>query len=88
MARGNGYWEASRFDFTGPEWEASRQHLQETLRLQAEGIYPAAFAAIKVPFLMIRGKFDPLPGRLILEVLRPYLPQLEYRELQGCGHYP
>lgn len=60
----------------------------DMLRLQAEGIYPAAFAAIKVPILMVHGTFDPLPGRLILEGLRPYLPQLEYRELQRCGHYP
>jgi pimeloyl-ACP methyl ester carboxylesterase len=53
------------------------------LRMQAEGIYPAAFAAIKVPVLMI-----PLPGRLIFEGLRPDLPQLEYRECERCGHYP
>jgi pimeloyl-ACP methyl ester carboxylesterase len=37
---------------------------------------------------MVHGTFDPLPGRLILEGLRPYVPQLEYRELERCGHYP
>ena len=56
--------------------------------MQAEGIYPAAFAAIKVPVLMIHGTYDPLPGGLIFEGLRPYLPQLEYWELERCGHYP
>jgi pimeloyl-ACP methyl ester carboxylesterase len=60
----------------------------DMLRLQAEGIYPAAFAAIKVPVLMVHGAFDPHPGRLIEQTLRPYLPQLDYRELEHCGHYP
>jgi pimeloyl-ACP methyl ester carboxylesterase len=60
----------------------------DMMRLQAEGIYPAAFAAIKVPILMVHGTFDPHPGRLIFAGLRPYLPQLEYRELERCGHYP
>src|SRR5262249_23184244 len=57
-------------------------------RLQAEGTYPAAFAAIKVPILMVYGTFDPHPGSLIMEGLRPYLPQIAYRELDHCGHYP
>jgi pimeloyl-ACP methyl ester carboxylesterase len=38
----------------------------DMLRLQAEGVYPAAFAAIKVPVLMVHGAFDPHPGRLIM----------------------
>jgi pimeloyl-ACP methyl ester carboxylesterase len=67
---------------------AHHETWDDMVRLQAEGIYPAAFAAIKVPILMVHGTFDPLPGRLILEGLRPYLPQLEYRELGRCGHYP
>jgi len=67
---------------------AHHETWDDMLRLQAEGIYPAAFAAIKVPVLMIHGTYDPLPGRLIFEGLRPYLPQLEYRELERCGHYP
>jgi pimeloyl-ACP methyl ester carboxylesterase len=60
----------------------------DMLRLQTEGIYPAAFATIKVPVLMVHGTFDPHPGRLTAQTLRPYLPQLEYRELELCGHYP
>jgi pimeloyl-ACP methyl ester carboxylesterase len=67
---------------------AHNETWDDMLRLQAEGIYPAAFTVIKVPVLMIHGTYDPLPGRLIFEGLRPYLPQLEYRELEGCGHYP
>ncbi len=58
------------------------------LRLQAEGTYPAAFGAIRVPVLMLHGAADPHPGRMIRAGLAPYLPQLEYRELDRCGHYP
>jgi pimeloyl-ACP methyl ester carboxylesterase len=67
---------------------ANHETWDDMLRLQTEGIYPAAFAAIKIPVLMIHGSYDPHPGRLIFESLRPYLPQLEYRELERCGHYP
>jgi pimeloyl-ACP methyl ester carboxylesterase len=67
---------------------AHHETWDDMVRLQAEGIYPAAFAAIKVPILMVHGTFDPLPGRLIFAGLQPYLPQLEYRELERCGHYP
>jgi len=67
---------------------AHQETWDDMLRLQAQGIYPAAFAAIKVPVLMMHGTFDPHPGRLILNGLQPYLPQLKYRELDRCGHYP
>jgi pimeloyl-ACP methyl ester carboxylesterase len=68
--------------------QAYHETWDDMMRLQAEGAYPAAFAAIKVPVLMIHGTFDPHPGRLIFEGLRPHLPQLEYREFEHCGHYP
>jgi pimeloyl-ACP methyl ester carboxylesterase len=58
------------------------------LRLQAEGVYPAAFAAIRSPVLMLHGDADPHPGDMIRVSLAPYLPQLEYRRLERCGHYP
>jgi pimeloyl-ACP methyl ester carboxylesterase len=58
------------------------------VRLQAEGIYPPAFASIRVPILMMHGTFDPHPGQLIRGSLQPYLPQLEYHEWERCGHYP
>jgi pimeloyl-ACP methyl ester carboxylesterase len=35
-----------------------QQTWDDMLRLQTEGIYPAAFAAIKVPVLMMHGTFD------------------------------
>src|SRR5262245_49561858 len=67
---------------------ASEETWEDMLRLQAEGVYPAAFSAIKVPVLMVHGTFDPHPGRLIMQSLQPFLPQLDYRELERCGHYP
>jgi pimeloyl-ACP methyl ester carboxylesterase len=57
-------------------------------RLQRDGIYPAAFAAIGAPVLMLHGNADPHPGRLISEDLRTYIPHLEYQELPKCGHSP
>lgn len=60
----------------------------DMLRLQEAGTYPAAFAAIRLPVLMLHGTTDPHPGPLIRASLAPHLPQLEYRELPRCGHYP
>jgi pimeloyl-ACP methyl ester carboxylesterase len=59
----------------------------DMVRLQEEGVYPAAFEAIKVPVLMLHGAYDPHPGPMIRDSLLPYLPQLEYRGWKRCGHY-
>ena len=58
------------------------------LRLQSEGVYPAAFEAITSPVIMLHGAYDPHPGRMIYEGLKPTIPQLEYREWERCGHSP
>jgi len=60
----------------------------DMLELQAAGVYPAAFAVIRAPVLMLHGEADPHPGAMIRDSLLPWLPQLEYRELPRCGHYP
>jgi pimeloyl-ACP methyl ester carboxylesterase len=67
---------------------AHHETWQDALRLEEEGVYPAAFAAIETPVLMLHGAADPHPGRMIRASLEPYLPQLEYREWERCGHYP
>ena len=61
---------------------------EDMVRLQTEGVYPAAFAAIKSPVLMLHGADDPHPGQMIRASLGPHIPQLEYCEWQRCGHYP
>ena len=67
---------------------AHQQTWDDMLRQQKQGVYPAAFAAIKTPVLMLHGAVDPHPGTMIRASLAPYLPQLEYREWERCGHYP
>jgi pimeloyl-ACP methyl ester carboxylesterase len=67
---------------------AHEETWRDMLRLQAEDVYPAAFAAIRSPVLMLHGAFDPHPGEMIRDGLARYLPQLEYREWERCGHEP
>jgi len=68
--------------------QAHEQSWQDMLRLQADGVYPAAFAHIASPVLMLHGVADPHPGAMIRESLLPFLPHLEYSELAQCGHSP
>ncbi len=75
--------ETGRFDL-----RAHQETWADMLRLQAEGVYPAAFAAVRSPVLMLHGAHDPHPGRMIRDSLLPFLPQLEYREWDRCGHSP
>lgn len=67
---------------------AHHETWQDMLRLQAAGVYPALFAAIRSPVLMVHGAADPHPGDRIRDGLMPYLPQLEYHQWARCGHYP
>jgi pimeloyl-ACP methyl ester carboxylesterase len=75
--------EATAFDV-----QAHTETWEDMLRLQAEGVYPAAFAAIRSPAIMLHGAYDPHPGRMVYEGLRQHMPQLEYREWERCGHRP
>jgi pimeloyl-ACP methyl ester carboxylesterase len=67
---------------------AYAQTWDDMVRLQHEGVYPQAFAAIRAPVLMIHGNDDPHPGAMIRDSLTPHLPHLEYRALTRCGHSP
>ena len=67
---------------------AHQETWEDMVRLQEEGVYPAAFAAIDAPVLMLHGAVDPHPGRMVRAGLEPYLPQLEFREWERCGHEP
>ncbi len=74
-------------ELVGCDARSNRESWSDMTRLQAEGVYPAAFARIEVPVLMLHGDHDPHPGRLIRDSLTPHLPQLEYVEFERCGHY-
>ena len=75
--------EIERIDVSGGEasWN-------DMVRLQDDGTYPAAFAAVESPVLLVHGDYDPHPGALVRDSLRPFIPQLEYAEIPRCGHYP
>ena len=82
------------YEPTGPTGEveadadAHRQTWEDMVRLQDQGTYPAALSSIRSPVLMIHGAYDPHPGGMIRASLQPWLPWLEYRELERCGHSP
>ena len=71
-----------------PDARGHEETWKDVLRRQADGIEPQAFAAIRVPVLMLHGDDDPHPGVAICETLRPFLPQLEYVGIARCGHLP
>ena len=79
---------ADPLDATEVDWYENHDTWHDMLRLQAAGRYPASFAAIRAPVVMIHGAEDPHPGSMIRDSLAPYLPQLAYHELPRCGHYP
>lgn len=66
---------------------AHRETWDDFLRLQNEGVYPAAFSAVRRPVAMFHGTDDPHPGRMIRDGLRRFIPRLEYREWDRCGHF-
>jgi len=68
-----------------------RAHIEtweDMMRLQNEGIYPAAFKSITAPAIILHGSFDPHPGQMIYANLKRHISQLEYKEWQNCGHEP
>ncbi len=70
------------------DMRAHQETWADMLRRQEAGDFPAALAAVGAPVLMLHGDWDPHPGRMIRDGLRPHLPHLEYVELARCGHTP
>ena len=67
---------------------AHNETWRDMLRLQEAGRYPAAFAAIRSPVLMLHGSYDPHPGAITRDALLKHISHLEYHELPRCGHSP
>ncbi len=79
---------ADKEEFEPFDLKAHYETWRDMQRLQDDGTYPDAFAAIESPVLMLHGQYDPHPGKMIRDSLLPYLPQLEYHEYECCGHSP
>lgn len=75
-------------EFVPFDLDAHHETWCDMRRLQEDGTYPSAFAAIESPVLMMHGQYDPHPGKLIRDSLLTHIPQLEYREFERCGHSP
>jgi pimeloyl-ACP methyl ester carboxylesterase len=78
----------TELELTCCDARAHHETWNDMIRLQKEGVYPAAFARIPVPVLMLHGADDPHPGKRIRDGLAEVLPQLEYHSWERCGHYP
>ena len=60
----------------------------DVLRLQRGGVEPQAFRSIVAPVVMLHGDADPHPGTATRDLLRRYIPHLEYVGFERCGHEP
>jgi pimeloyl-ACP methyl ester carboxylesterase len=75
-------------DALPPDHEGFSETWRDVLRLQREGVEPRAFEAIQAPVLMLHGDCDPHPGPATRDLLRRFLPRLEYVGMERCGHEP
>ncbi len=75
-------------DAIPPDAAGNIETWDDVLRLQREGIEPGIFRAIAARVLMIHGDMDPHPGFETRDLLRCLIPQLEYVEIERCGHEP
>lgn len=72
----------------GFDAKAHSETWNDMLRCQENGLYPPSFSCIISPVIMMHGSYDPHPGKMIRDSLKPHIPQLEYREFEKCGHQP
>ena len=67
---------------------AHKETWTDMIRCQDQGKYPGAFSAVASPVLMLHGDYDPHPGKSTRNLLKLYIPHLEYHEFERCGHSP
>jgi len=67
---------------------ANAETWKDVLRLQREGLEPQRFSRISCPVLMLHGYIDPHPGAATRDLLRRFIPHLQYGEFEKCGHEP
>ena len=56
---------STALEVTACDARANQETWGDMIRMQEDGFYPAAFAAINVPVIMLHGAVDPHPGRMI-----------------------
>ncbi len=67
---------------------ANLETWNDVLRLQRERVEPQRFSCITCPVLMLHGQVDPHPGAATRDLLRRFIPHLQYVEFEKCGHEP
>jgi pimeloyl-ACP methyl ester carboxylesterase len=67
---------------------ANAETWNDVLRLQREGVEPQRFSRISCPVLILHGYIDPHPGASTRDLLRRFIPHLQYVEFEKCGHEP
>lgn len=67
---------------------ANEETWNDVLRLQREGLEPQRFSRISCPVFMLHGDVDPHPGAATRDLLRRFIPHLQYVEFEKCGHEP
>jgi pimeloyl-ACP methyl ester carboxylesterase len=77
-----------REEFEPLDVRAHQETWDDMMRLVSDGTCPGAFTRIRSDVLMLHGDYDPHPGPMIYESLRPFIRTLEYREFARCGHSP
>jgi pimeloyl-ACP methyl ester carboxylesterase len=75
-------------DALGYDGGANAETWKDVLRLQYEGLEPQRFSRISCPVLMLHGHIDPHPGAATRDLLRRFIPHLQYVEFEKCGHEP
>ena len=75
-------------DALGYDGGANAETWNDVLRLQHERLEPQRFIRISCPVLMLHGHIDPHPGAATRDLLRRFIPHLQYVEFEKCGHEP
>jgi pimeloyl-ACP methyl ester carboxylesterase len=66
----------------------NRESWDDMIRLQHEGIVPAEFRDVRAPVVALHGDTDPHPPEVARAALHRLLPDLRFRLLERCGHFP
>jgi pimeloyl-ACP methyl ester carboxylesterase len=75
-------------DPDGFDMKAHTETWADIIRCQETGLYPQSFTTITSPVIMLHGAYDPHPGEMTRDTLLRFIPHLEFRQWEKCGHRP